>query len=51
MAVNMIKMESLIVHLKDKQQLDAVEAALKALDVNFERAPESTYDPKFVAEI
>lgn len=43
--------ESLIVHLKDKRQLDAVEAALKALDVEFERAPEGNYDPGFVSQI
>ncbi|WP_426669703.1 DUF2683 family protein [Mucilaginibacter sp. McL0603] len=42
-------METLIVHPKDKKQLMAITAILKALDVDFKK--ESPYDPEFVAMI
>ncbi len=45
-------METLTVHPKDKKQLTAVEAVLKALEVPFEKAKEeSPYDPAFGAKI
>ncbi|HEY6083444.1 MAG TPA: DUF2683 family protein [Chitinophagaceae bacterium] len=45
-------MEVITVHPKDKKQLTAVEAILKALEVPFEKVKEeSPYDPAFVAMI
>ncbi|MGV8878546.1 MAG: DUF2683 family protein [Sphingobacteriaceae bacterium] len=43
-------METLIVHPKNKKQLDAVEAVLKALNVAFKKE-ESSYNPDFVIKI
>lgn len=43
-------METLIVHPKNKKQLDAVEAVLKALNVAFKKE-DSSYNPDFVIKI
>jgi hypothetical protein len=44
-------MEALIVEPKNKKELTAIKAVLKALDVSFRTGEESTYDPEFVAKI
>ncbi|MEJ7557150.1 MAG: DUF2683 family protein [Pedobacter sp.] len=44
-------METLIVHPKNKKELVAVKAILKALNVAFKKEEESPYKPEFVAEI
>jgi hypothetical protein len=44
-------MESLTVHPKNKKQLAAVKAVLKALDVDFQKEEKSPYNPDFVAMV
>ncbi len=44
-------MEILTVRPKDKKQLMAITAILKALDVDFNKEKESPYDPEFVKMI
>lgn len=44
-------METLIVRPKDKKQLVAITAILKALEVDFDKETDSPYDPEFVAMI
>ncbi|MET4545505.1 hypothetical protein ABIE26_002823 [Pedobacter africanus] len=44
-------MQTLIVQPKDPKELDAVKAALKALDVSFKMKEVEPYDPEFVAKI
>jgi hypothetical protein len=44
-------METLTVRPKDKKQLMAITAILKALDVDFKKEKESPYDPEFVEMI
>jgi meiotically up-regulated gene 157 (Mug157) protein len=44
-------METLTVRPKNKKQLMAVTAILKALDVDFNKEKDSPYDPEFVAMI
>jgi hypothetical protein len=43
-------METLIVHPKNKEQLAALKAVMKALKVDFE-TEKSPYNPEFVAKI
>lgn len=43
-------METIIVHPKNKEQLAALKAFMKALRISFEEA-KSPYDPEFVAKI
>jgi len=44
-------MEALIVEPKNKKELQAIKAVLKALDISFRTEEESLYDPEFVAKI
>jgi hypothetical protein len=44
-------METLIVHPKNKKQMETIEAILKALEVSFEKEEKSPYDPAFVAKV
>ena len=46
-------METLIVHPRNKEQLTALKAIMKALKVDFEteKSIESPYNPEFVAKI
>lgn len=44
-------METLIVELKSRKQLNTIKAVLKALDVTFRQEQESPYNPEFVARI
>lgn len=44
-------MQTLIVQPKDRKQLAAVKAALKALGVSFKKEEVEPYDPEFVAKI
>jgi len=44
-------MEAIIIHPKNKEQLNAVEAILKVLKVPFKKSKESPYNPEFVAKI
>ena len=44
-------MEALIVEPKNKKELQAIKAVLKALDISFRTEQESPYDPEFVAKI
>jgi len=44
-------MEALIVEPKNKKELQAIKAVLKALDISFRTGEESLYDPEFVAKI
>jgi pimeloyl-CoA synthetase len=44
-------METVIMHPKNKEQLDALKAIAKALKVAFETDKGSNYDPAFVAKI
>jgi len=44
-------MEALIVEPKNKKELQAIKAVLKALDISFRTEEESPYDPEFVAKI
>ena len=44
-------MEALIVEPKNRKQLQAIKAVLKALDISFRTGEESLYDPEFVAKI
>ncbi len=44
-------METVIMHPRNKEQLDALKAIAKALNVAFETEKESSYDPTFVAEV
>lgn len=41
-------METIIIHPKNKEQVDAIKKILKAFDVPFEPSP---YNPEFVAKI
>ena len=43
-------METVIVHPRNKEQLSALKAFIKALKMDFETGP-GPYDPKFVADI
>lgn len=43
-------METLTIHPKSKEQLDAIKSVLKALKIPFEKK-ESPYDPEFVKMI
>ncbi|MEO3408135.1 DUF2683 family protein [Mucilaginibacter sp. CAU 1740] len=43
-------MESLIVHPKNKEQLNALKAFMKAFKISFDE-DKSGYDPEFVAKI
>ncbi|AYL97293.1 DUF2683 family protein [Mucilaginibacter celer] len=43
-------MESLIVHPKNKEQLNALKAFMKAFEISFDE-DKSGYDPEFVAKI
>ena len=44
-------METLIIQPKNKKQLSAIKAVLKALDVSFKKADDSPYDQAFVEKI
>jgi hypothetical protein len=44
-------METVIMHPKNKEQLDALKAVAKALKVAFETDNGTSYDPVFVAEV
>jgi len=44
-------METLIIQPKNKKQLSAIKAVLKALDVSFKKAEDSPYDQAFVEKI
>jgi uncharacterized membrane protein len=44
-------METLIVQPKNKKQLSAIKAVLKALDVAFKKAEDGEYDRAFVEKI
>ena len=44
-------METVIMHPKNKEQLDALKAVAKALKVTFETDNGTSYDPVFVAEV
>jgi hypothetical protein len=44
-------MEALIVEPKNKKELQAIRAVLKALDISFRTEEESPYHPDFVAKI
>lgn len=44
-------MQTLIVQPKDRKELAAVKAALKALGVSFKKEEVEPYDPEFVAKI
>lgn len=44
-------MVTLTVHPKNQKQLVAVEAVLKALEVDFKKEGKNPYDPEFVAKI
>jgi hypothetical protein len=44
-------MEALIVEPKNKKELQAIKAVLKALDVSFRTGAESPYNPELVAKI
>jgi len=45
-------MEAVLIHPKNKHQLDAIKAFAKALKIDFEMAvSESRYDPIFVKKI
>lgn len=44
-------METLIVQPKNKKQLEAVKAFLRALDISFKKETQSLYNPEFVAKI
>lgn len=44
-------MEALIVEPKNRKELQAIKAVLKALDISFRTKEESPYDPEFVAKI
>ena len=44
-------MEALIVEPKNKKELQAIKAVLKALDISFRTKEERPYDPEFVAKI
>ena len=45
-------MEAITIHPKDKEQLNIVEAFLKALKVPFKKVKEeSPYNPEFIAKI
>jgi len=44
-------METVIVHPKNKEQLSALKAFVKALKMDFETTADSPYDPDFVAMI
>jgi hypothetical protein len=44
-------MEALIVEPKNRKQLQAIKAVLKALDISFRTEEENPYDPEFVAKI
>lgn len=44
-------METVIMHPQSKEQLDALKAIAKALNVAFETEKEPPYDPTFVAEV
>ena len=45
-----MSMETLIVHPKNKQQLTALKAFVKAMKIDFE-TEKSPYNPEFVAKI
>lgn len=44
-------MEALIVEPKNRQQLAALKAVLKALDINFRKESENAYNPIFTKKI
>ncbi len=44
-------MESITVHPQNKEQSIALEIILKAMNIPFEKEPESPYNPEFVAKI
>lgn len=44
-------MQTLIVQPKDRKELAAVKAALRALGVSFKKEEVEPYDPEFVAKI
>jgi hypothetical protein len=44
-------MEALIVEPKNKKELQAIKAVLKALDISFRAEKDRPYDPEFVAKI
>jgi len=45
-------MEAITIHPKDKEQLNTIEAILKALNVPFKKTREkSPYNPEFVTKI
>jgi len=44
-------MEALIVEPKNKKELQAIKAVLKALDISFRTEDESPYNPEFVSKI
>jgi hypothetical protein len=44
-------METMIMHPKNKEQLDALKAIAKVLKVTFETSKESAYDAAFVADV
>ena len=44
-------MEALIVEPKNRKELQAIKAVLKALDISFRTEEGSPYDPEFVAKI
>ncbi|MDR3695032.1 DUF2683 family protein [Mucilaginibacter sp.] len=44
-------MEALIVEPKNRKELQAIKAVLKALEISFRTEEERPYDPEFVAKI
>lgn len=44
-------METFIVHPENKDQANALKAVLKAMNISFEKASDSNYDPGFVKKI
>ena len=44
-------METLVVRPRDKKQLTAITAILKALEIDFDKEKNNPYDPEFVAMI
>jgi hypothetical protein len=44
-------METVIMHPQNKEQLSALKAIAKALNVDFETTKESPYNPEFVKKI
>lgn len=44
-------METLIVHPKNREQLDALKSFMKAFKISFKEEKEDAYDPEFIAMV